>query len=88
MAKKMKESDDAKRCRLHDYDKFVSKEEMAKFREDYANEFRTILDKRGNRIYDEEVIHFQAYEYLTDDDLAMYIYCGQTPAGLCDIMAM
>lgn len=82
------DNDAAERCRLNDYAKFVSKEEMDKFREEYAAVFRSHKDKNGKQVFSEEDIRFEAYEYLTDEDLAMYIYNGQTPKGLADIMSM
>jgi hypothetical protein len=78
----------AMRCKLDDSHKFVTAEEVTRFREEYANVFRSYKDKKGNRIYSEEEVHFEAYEYLKDDKIAFYILHGQTPEGLADIMSM
>jgi hypothetical protein len=78
----------AMRCKLDDYDKFVTAEEIARFREEYANVFRSYKDEKGNRIYSEEEVQFEAYKYLRDEKIAFYILHGQTPEGLADIMSM
>jgi hypothetical protein len=78
----------AERCRLNDCYKFVKPEEIARFRDEYAEIFRSIKDAKGNRIYSEKKVHFEAYEYLDDEDLAALIHQGQTPQGLADIMTM
>jgi predicted translin family RNA/ssDNA-binding protein len=90
MAENEKDSTEywAMRCKLDDYDKFVTAEEIAHFREEYANVFRSYKDQHGNRIYSEEEVHLEAYEYLDDKDLAALIHQGQTPKGLADIMSM
>jgi hypothetical protein len=73
---------------LDDYYKFVTAEEIARFREEYANVFRSYKDEKGNRIFSEEKVHFEAYEYYNDKEIAAYIHQGQTPKGLADIMSM
>lgn len=78
----------AMRCKLNDYDKLVTPDEVARFREEYADAFRLYKDAKGNRIYTEAEVQFEAYEYYDDKEIAAYILQGQTPQGLADIMSM
>jgi hypothetical protein len=78
----------AMRCKLDDYYKFVTAEEVARFREEYANVFRSYKDEKGNRIYSEEEVRLEAYECCSDRQIAAYIHQGQNPKGLADIMSM
>jgi hypothetical protein len=78
----------AMRCKLDDYYKFVTAEEIARFREEYANVFRSYKGEKGNCIYSEEEVRLEAYECYDDKELAALIHQGQTPEGLADIMSM
>lgn len=78
----------ADRCRLNDSYKFVSKEEVARFRDEYARIFRSFKNEKGERAYTDEEVNFEAYEYLDDNGIAELIHHGQTPEGLAEIMSM
>jgi len=78
----------ALRCKLNDAHKFVTPEEVARFRKDYADVFRSYKDENGLRVYTDEEVQFEAYEYYDDKEIATFIHQGQTPKGLADTMTM
>lgn len=76
------------RCKLNDAHKGISPDDVARFRAEYADIFRSYKDKNGCPIYTEEEVHFEAYKYYDDKEIAAYIHHGQTPEGLAEIMSM
>lgn len=75
------------RCRKHDYARFTTKEDIARFRAAYMAEMLSYKDENGKQIFDEEYVRADTEAY-DDDEIAMYIHTGNTPESLADIMSM